>query len=250
MLSDARGTMNDFKGNTKLKAALDEEVRQKLGERRTGTRGSGSNLSELGTDEDTESRRKQENFADMKQAVREVLQELGIVSQEAPGAGDIAEDIRSGEKPDTVHPSSNGLDADTESGYDYSTREAAEANYSTVLEAMRNVLEDTEIRESFYETDENTLLGERGDSLLSELSDADYETLQKIFVAETGSDIPASKAEKELYAYAVRIAGLTERKRVKAAGHWYIIEEVTPEAYTANMIRSRNATKAMGADIQ
>lgn len=37
MLSDARGTMNDFKGNTKLKAELDEEVRQQLGERRTGT---------------------------------------------------------------------------------------------------------------------------------------------------------------------------------------------------------------------
>ena len=36
MLSDARGTMNDFKGNTKLKAELDEEVRQQLGERRTG----------------------------------------------------------------------------------------------------------------------------------------------------------------------------------------------------------------------
>ena len=88
---------------------------KRRGERRTGARGSGNNLSELGTDEDTESRRKQENFADMKQAVREVLQELGIVSQEAPGAGDIAEDIRSGEKPDTVHLSSNGLDADTES---------------------------------------------------------------------------------------------------------------------------------------
>lgn len=36
----------------------------------------------MGTGEDTESRRKQENFADMKQAVREVLQELGIGSQE------------------------------------------------------------------------------------------------------------------------------------------------------------------------
>ncbi|MCQ2438479.1 MAG: hypothetical protein MJ074_01800 [Oscillospiraceae bacterium] len=37
MLSDARGTMNDFKGNTKLKAELDEEVRKQIGERRTGT---------------------------------------------------------------------------------------------------------------------------------------------------------------------------------------------------------------------
>ena len=37
MLSDARGTMNDFKGNTKLKAELDEEVRQQIGERRTRT---------------------------------------------------------------------------------------------------------------------------------------------------------------------------------------------------------------------
>ncbi|MCQ2438481.1 MAG: hypothetical protein MJ074_01810 [Oscillospiraceae bacterium] len=37
MLSDARGAMNDFKGNTKLKAELDEEVRQQIGERRTGT---------------------------------------------------------------------------------------------------------------------------------------------------------------------------------------------------------------------
>ena len=79
MLSDARGTMNDFKGNTKLKAELDEEVRKQIGERRTGSRGSGSNRSELSTDEDTESRRKQENFADMKQAVREVLRELGSV---------------------------------------------------------------------------------------------------------------------------------------------------------------------------
>lgn len=48
MLSDARGTMNDFKGNTKLKAELDEEVRQQIGERRTGNRGSGSNRSYVG----------------------------------------------------------------------------------------------------------------------------------------------------------------------------------------------------------
>ncbi|MCQ2438483.1 MAG: hypothetical protein MJ074_01820 [Oscillospiraceae bacterium] len=114
---------------------------------------------------------------------------------------------------------------------------------------MRNVLEDPEIRESFYETDEESLLGERGETLLSELSDADHETLRKIFIEETGSDVRATKAEKDLYAYAVRIAGLAERKKVKAAGRWYIIEEVKPEAYTANMIRSSNATKAMGADV-
>ena len=48
MLADARGTMNDFKGNTKLKAELDEEVRQQVGERRTGSRGSGSRSSYVG----------------------------------------------------------------------------------------------------------------------------------------------------------------------------------------------------------
>ncbi|MBQ0134776.1 MAG: hypothetical protein KBS46_06590 [Clostridiales bacterium] len=58
MLSDARGTMNDFKGNTKLKAEPDEEVRQQVGERRTGTRGSGSNRSELGIgSQETQNRR-------------------------------------------------------------------------------------------------------------------------------------------------------------------------------------------------